>query len=369
MAAGTRASPPPPPPLRLPLLLALLAAAAPRRAAAALPAPLPLVCLATTQRGCYNDSWTRVFPVGPLDAFDDNGTLETCAFLCATQPAPGPYPIAAIEDGGQCFCADEAALARAQPNRTADALCGTPCNGFPLSTCGGQWHAQAYEFECEAYAPGAMPWQNSSLPIASRVDDLIARLSDLQLIAQLTQNGADVYARGVQLPRYIVSQECLAGYDGGDIYIAPPVQHTASSGFPQPVNMGNSFDAELVREVASAISDEARAAFHHLGRPSLTCMSPNLNVARDPRWGEHAHPPSHSAHPGAPALTPCFRADCNRPAHKPNLQAATSSPSARIRRSSRRLEPPTLTASSADCRTTPPQPPAGTSRSWPFRST
>jgi hypothetical protein len=38
----------------------------------------------------------------------------------------------------------------------------------------------------------------------------------------------------------------------------------------QPVNMGNSFDAPLVREISSAISDEARAAFNHAGRPSLT---------------------------------------------------------------------------------------------------
>lgn len=43
--------------------------------------------------------------------------------------------------------------------------------------------------------------------------------------------------------------------------------------------------APLVREIASAISDEARAAFNHAARPSLTCMSPNMNVARDPRWG------------------------------------------------------------------------------------
>ena len=85
--------------------------------------------------------------------------------------------------------------------------------------------------------------------------------------------------------RYIVSQECLAGFDGGSIFIAPPVATTASSGFPQPVNMGSTWDGPLVREIASAISDEARAAFNHAGRPSLTCMSPNLNVARDPRWG------------------------------------------------------------------------------------
>ena len=60
-----------------------------------------------------------------------------------------------------------------------------------------------------------------------------------------------------------------------------------SSAFPQPVNMGNSWDKDLVREIASAISDEARAAFNHAARPSLTCMSPNLNVNRDPRWGRN----------------------------------------------------------------------------------
>lgn len=262
-------------------------------ATAALPPPLPLVCLATAQRGCFNDSFTpRTFPVqrnnGPGDAFYDNSTLETCAYLCATAPAPGPYPVAAVENGGQCFCGTPADLAAALAhNRTADADCSAPCNGFPLATCGGAWRLQAYEYACAPYDPGAAAWQNASLPVGARVDDLVARLGDLQLIAQLTQNGADVYARGVQLPRYIVSQECLAGFDGGDIYIAPPVPHTASSGFPQPVNLGNSFDAELVRELASAISDEARAAFTHLGRPSLTCMSPNLNVNRDPRWGRN----------------------------------------------------------------------------------
>lgn len=255
-----------------------------------LPPPLPLICLSTQPKGCYNDSFTRTFPHqmnnGPGDPFYDNSTLETCAYLCNTSK-DGPFPYAAVENGGQCFCATESDLARAQANRTADGDCNAPCNGFPLSTCGGSWRLQAYSFECEPYVPGSSPWQNSSLPVTDRVTDLIAHLSPLQLIAQLTQNGADVYAKGVQLPRYIVSQECLAGFDGGDIYIAPPVPHTASSGFPQPVNMGNSWDSSLVRELASAISDEARAAFVHLNRPSLTCMSPNLNVNRAPQWGRN----------------------------------------------------------------------------------
>jgi beta-glucosidase-like glycosyl hydrolase len=256
---------------------------------ALLPPPLPLICEPTVIHGCYNDSWTRTFPHmasngGPDDPFGGNATLETCAYLCATSSPP--YAVAAIENGGQCFCASAEDLARAAPNRTADAECNAPCNGNALATCGGAWRAWAYDFACAKYSPSAMPWQNWSLPHAARVADLVGRLSPVGLVGQLLQNGIDYYSAGVQLPRYIVSQECLAGFDGGGIFLAPPVPTLASSGFPQPVNMGNSWDVELVRELASAISDEARAAFN-LGRPSLTCMSPNLNVNRDPRWGRN----------------------------------------------------------------------------------
>jgi hypothetical protein len=261
-------------------LLSLLLLAACR---ALLPPPLPLVCEPTLFHGCYNDSWTRVFPHmvsngGPTDPFGSNATLETCAYLCATSSPT--YTAAAIENGAQCFCATPQDLARAAPNLTSASLCSTPCAGNVLTSCGGQWKALAYDYACTPYTPSAMPWLNASLPFTARVDDLVARLSPTALVGQLLQNGIDVYGAGLQLPRYIVSQECLAGFDGGDIYIAPEVLHTPSSGFPQPVNMGNTWDVELVREVASAISDEARAAFN-LGRPSLTCMSPNLNVARD----------------------------------------------------------------------------------------
>lgn len=69
------------------------------------------------------------------------------------------------------------------------------------------------------------------------------------------------------------------------MFLAQNIPTVATSGFPQPVNLGNTFDRDLVRRVANAISDEARAVHHNPPhRSSLTCMSPNLNLARDPRW-------------------------------------------------------------------------------------
>ena len=62
--------------------------------------------------------------------------------------------------------------------------------------------------------------------------------------------------------------------------------------FPQAIALAATFDAPLVREVATAISDEARAKFNlaqargERGRyQGLTFFSPNFNIFRDPRWG------------------------------------------------------------------------------------
>ncbi|MBR5519683.1 MAG: glycoside hydrolase family 3 C-terminal domain-containing protein, partial [Clostridia bacterium] len=62
--------------------------------------------------------------------------------------------------------------------------------------------------------------------------------------------------------------------------------------FPQSIGMAASFDADLLGEVAEAISTEGRAkhdAFisegDHGRNKGLTFWSPNVNIFRDPRWG------------------------------------------------------------------------------------
>ncbi|MBQ4086645.1 MAG: glycoside hydrolase family 3 C-terminal domain-containing protein [Clostridia bacterium] len=62
--------------------------------------------------------------------------------------------------------------------------------------------------------------------------------------------------------------------------------------FPQAIAMAASFDEERMYEVATAISDEARAQYNEYKQfgstgiyQGLTYWSPNINIFRDPRWG------------------------------------------------------------------------------------
>ncbi|MGE4585924.1 MAG: glycoside hydrolase family 3 C-terminal domain-containing protein, partial [Mangrovibacterium sp.] len=62
--------------------------------------------------------------------------------------------------------------------------------------------------------------------------------------------------------------------------------------FPQSISVAASWNKQLVFEVASVISDEARAKHHEFVRrgqrgmyQGLNFWSPNINIFRDPRWG------------------------------------------------------------------------------------
>ena len=62
--------------------------------------------------------------------------------------------------------------------------------------------------------------------------------------------------------------------------------------FPQAIGLAATWNDGLIHEMATAISDEARAKHHEANRrgmqemyTGLTYWSPNINIFRDPRWG------------------------------------------------------------------------------------
>ena len=125
-----------------------------------------------------------------------------------------------------------------------------------------------------------LPFHDPQLPIAERVRDALARLTPAEKAAQLLHEAPALPQLGI--PAYNWWNECLHGV----------ARSGAATVFPQAIGMAASFDAPLLHEVATVISDEARAKHHeyerrglHARYQGLTFWSPNINIFRDPRWG------------------------------------------------------------------------------------
>jgi beta-D-xylosidase 4 len=66
--------------------------------------------------------------------------------------------------------------------------------------------------------------------------------------------------------------------------------YSYATSFPQPILMGAAFDDQLIHDVASVVSTEARA-FNNANRTGLDFWTPNINPYKDPRWGRGQETP------------------------------------------------------------------------------
>jgi beta-glucosidase len=151
-----------------------------------------------------------------------------------------------------------------------------------LSLCLSSILLPALTANAQTPATGAATpdYLNPSLPIKRRVEDLVSRMTLEEKVAQMMNKAPAVERLGV--PAYDWWNEALHG-------VAYAGHATV---FPQAIGLGASWDEGLVREVANAISDEARAKYNDAVRRDfrkrfygLTFWSPNINIFRDPRWG------------------------------------------------------------------------------------
>ena len=124
------------------------------------------------------------------------------------------------------------------------------------------------------------PYLNPNLPIQTRVDDLVSRMTLEEKVLQM-QNAAPAIER-LGIPQYEWWNEGLHG-------VARAGYATV---FPQAIGLAATWDTKLMYQVADVISTEARAKHHEAARNNqrgryygLTFWSPNINIFRDPRWG------------------------------------------------------------------------------------
>lgn len=128
--------------------------------------------------------------------------------------------------------------------------------------------------------PTKLDYLNPRLPLARRVDDLVGRMTLEEKVAQMMNKSPAIERLGV--PEYDWWNEALHGVAYAGV----------ATVFPQAIGLGATWNPDLMQEVASAISDEARARYNDAVKRNfrkrffgLTFWSPNINIFRDPRWG------------------------------------------------------------------------------------
>jgi beta-glucosidase len=138
-----------------------------------------------------------------------------------------------------------------------------------------------------------LPFQNPELPVDERVQDLVSRLTLAEKASQMVHEARPIERLGI--PAYNWWNECLHGVARAGV----------ATVFPQAIGLAATWNPRRLGEVASAISDEARAKYHEYQRrgdhgvyKGLTFWSPNINILRDPRWGR-----GHETYGECPHLT------------------------------------------------------------------
>ena len=123
-------------------------------------------------------------------------------------------------------------------------------------------------------------FRNTGLSLDERVGDLVNQLTLEEKCSLLRYDAPAIERLGI--PAYNWWNEALHGVGRAG----------KATVFPQAIGMAATFNMPLVEQVATAISDEARAKHHEAARnesrqqyQGLTFWTPNINIFRDPRWG------------------------------------------------------------------------------------
>lgn len=126
-----------------------------------------------------------------------------------------------------------------------------------------------------------------------RARELVSKMTIEEKMAQMRYDAPAIERLGV--PAYNWWNECLHGV----------ARQGVATVFPQAIGLASSYNTDLMFEVATAISDEARAKYNEFKKfgstelyQGLTFWSPNINIFRDPRWGR-----GHETYGEDPLLT------------------------------------------------------------------
>jgi beta-glucosidase len=138
--------------------------------------------------------------------------------------------------------------------------------------------------EQESPPPESHPpylFQDPSKPVEERVNNIISLMTLKEKIACLGTNPS-VPRLGIKGSDHVEGLHGLALGGPGGWGGSNPIPTTQ---FPQAVGLGETWDVDIVRQVAEAEAEEARYIFQKYHRGGIVIRAPNADLDRDPRWG------------------------------------------------------------------------------------
>ena len=140
----------------------------------------------------------------------------------------------------------------------------------------------ALALTCALPLAAQFPYMDKNLSPEERAADLVKRLT-LEEKSLLIRYDSPAIPR-LGIPAYNWWNEALHGV----------ARNGYATMYPMPIGMAASFDPQLIEEVFTSVSDEARVKYR-LARTvetpanywykGLTFWTPNINIFRGPTWG------------------------------------------------------------------------------------
>ncbi|MGW3996073.1 glycoside hydrolase family 3 C-terminal domain-containing protein [Amycolatopsis sp. NPDC004772] len=138
-----------------------------------------------------------------------------------------------------------------------------------------------------ALAAPPPPFRDPSRPLATRIDDLLSRLTADEKISLLHQYQPAIPRLGIGV--FKTGTEALHGVAWSTDYDnSGAVVKADGTVFPQAIGLATTWDPALVKQVGAAVGQEARG--FNARNPTLwglNLWAPVVNLLRDPRWGRN----------------------------------------------------------------------------------
>lgn len=153
-----------------------------------------------------------------------------------------------------------------------------------LALCALTATAEVPRAEVPSEAKGYAYW-DAKLSAEARAADLLSRMTLDEKISQLCSHGTPAIPR-LGVAEYWWPGEALHGIANIALWYGKDVKEPVSTVYPVTLAQGSTWNKQLIQDMATVISDEARA-YYNESKKGLSHWAPTINLSRDPRWGRN----------------------------------------------------------------------------------